>query len=683
MRDTVSAKDQYLNFIRNIGIIAHIDAGKTTLTERILYYTKKIHRLGEVHEGTATMDYMPEEQERGITIASACTSCQWKKHQVNIIDTPGHVDFTIEVERSLRVLDGAVGVFCAVGGVEPQSETVWRQSEHYKVPKIAFVNKMDRVGADFDAVLQDMRDKLQVAPLPLQFPVGQGSAFKGLVDLLSQKFLRFDPESKGATVVQEEVPEELREKALSWRERMVEILADTDESILEAYLAGNMPKVQELKSSIRQAALDLRLVPVLAGSALKNIGVQPVMDAVIDYLPSPTQVRPAQGIDPSTHKASFFPVSTSSPLSALVFKIVLDGGRPLTLMRVYSGRMKAGESVYNSTQRIEQRAARLFVLHASHKLRLDEVRAGEIVAAAGMKGARTGDTLCRKDNQLVLEQISQYKPVMSLALEPRNATEEEKLLQALDKMLLEDPTLSLTRDEDTEQIILSGMGELHLEVLLERLKREHKVDLRSGKPQVVYRETIAQTAEAEDEFHRELGEVMHHGQVRLRVEPRQRQKENRLYWEMDTHGWPHSWVEAVSQAVEDGLQSGVIRGYPVQGVSVAVTGMQRLPDVSSQAGFHMAAGGALKKALQTASPQLMEPIMLVEVFVPEDFVGDVVSLLGSKGAKIENMYDRGGGKVVQALTPLRQLFGFATDLRSATQGRGNFMMKFDRFDVLE
>jgi len=679
----VSVKESYLNFIRNVGIIAHIDAGKTTLTERILYYTKKIHRLGEVHEGTATMDYMPEEQERGITITSACTSCQWNKHQVNIIDTPGHVDFTIEVERSLRVLDGAVGVFCAVGGVEPQSETVWRQSEHYKVPKIAFVNKLDRVGADFEAVLQDMRDKLQASVLPLQFPVGQGADFSGLVDILTQKFLRFDPQSKGATVIEEEVPPELESTAATWRERLLEILADGDESILEAYLAGEVPAVQDLKAAIRQATLDLRLVPVLAGSALKNIGVQPVMNAVVDFLPSPIQVRPAQGLDPQTHKSRSFPVSTTSPLSALVFKILLDGGRPLTLMRLYSGRVQAGETVFNSTQQVEQRVARLFTLHAGHKTRLEEARAGEIVAAAGMKGARTGDTLCRKDKQLILEQISQYKPVMSLALEPRNAAEEEKLMQALDKMLLEDPTLSLTRDEDTEQIILSGMGELHLEVVLERLKREYKVDLRSGNPQVVYRETIAQTAEAGDEFHRELGESMHHGQVRLRVEPRQRHKENRIYWEMDTQGWSQTWVQAVNQAVEDGLQSGVIRGYPVQGVSVAVTGMQRLMDVSSQVGFHMAAGGALKKALQAAHPVLMEPIMQVEVFVPEDFVGDVVSLLGSKGAKIENMYDRGGGKVIQALTPLRQLFGFATDLRSATQGRGNFMMKFDRFDVLE
>ncbi len=679
----MSVKESYLNFIRNVGIIAHIDAGKTTLTERILYYTKKIHRLGEVHEGTATMDYMPEEQERGITITSACTSCQWNKHQVNIIDTPGHVDFTIEVERSLRVLDGAVGVFCAVGGVEPQSETVWRQSEHYKVPKIAFVNKLDRVGADFEAVLQDMRDKLQASVLPLQFPVGQGADFSGLVDILRQKFLRFDPQSKGATVIEEEVPPELESTAATWRERLLEILADGDESILEAYLAGEVPAVQDLKAAIRQATLDLRLVPVLAGSALKNIGVQPVMNAVVDFLPSPIQVRPAQGLDPKTHKSRSFPVSTTSPLSALVFKILLDGGRPLTLMRLYSGRVQAGETVFNSTQQVEQRVARLFSLHAGHKTRLDEARAGEIVAAAGMKGARTGDTLCRKDNQLVLEQISQYKPVMSLALEPRNAAEEEKLMQALDKMLLEDPTLSLTRDEDTEQIILSGMGELHLEVVLERLKREYKVNLRSGNPQVVYRETIALTAEAGDEFHRELGESMHHGQVWMRVEPRQRHKENRIYWEMDTQGWPQTWVQAVNQAVEDGLQSGVIRGYPVQGVSVAVTGMQRLADVSSQVGFHMAAGGALKKALQAANPVLMEPIMQVEVFVPEDFVGDVVSLLGSKGAKIENMYDRGGGKVIQALTPLRQLFGFATDLRSATQGRGNFMMKFDRFDVLE
>jgi elongation factor G len=683
MRETLSAKDQYLNFIRNIGIIAHIDAGKTTLTERILYYTKKIHRLGEVHEGTATMDYMPEEQERGITITSASTSCEWNKHQVNIIDTPGHVDFTIEVERSLRVLDGAVGVFCAVGGVEPQSETVWRQSEHYRVPKIALVNKLDRVGADFEAVLQDMEEKLQTKPLPLQFPVGQGADFAGLVDVLNQRYLRFDPQSKGAQVIQDEVPAELVEKTGVWRERLVETLADVDEGIMESYLDGSIPRVDELKAAVRRATLKLQLVPVLAGSALKNIGVQPVMDAVIDYLPAPTQVHPAEGIDPGTRQRISFPVSPDSPLSALVFKIVLEGGRPLTLMRLYSGRIKAGETVFNATQQVEQRIARLFILHAGHKTRKDEVRAGEIVAAAGMKGARTGDTLCRKDNQLVLEQISQYKPVMSLALEPRNAEEEEKLLQALDKLLLEDPTLSLTRDDDTEQIILSGMGELHLEVLLERLKREYKVDLRSGKPQVVYRETIAGEAAADDVFHRELGDAVHHGRVRLRVAPRERDKDNRIYWEMDSQGWPQAWIQAVYQAVEDGLQSGVIRGYPVQGVSVAITGMERMPDVSSQVGFHMAAGGALKKALQAARPLLMEPIMQVEVLVPEDFVGDVVSLLGTKGAKIDNMYDRGGGKVVQALTPLRQLFGFATDLRSATQGRGNFMMKFDRFDVLE
>lgn len=679
----MSTKDQYLNKIRNIGIIAHIDAGKTTLTERILFYTKKIHRLGEVHEGTATMDYMPEEQERGITITSACTSCQWNKHQVNIIDTPGHVDFTIEVERSLRVLDGAVGVFCAVGGVEPQSETVWRQSEYYKVPKIAFVNKLDRVGADFVAVLDDMREKLQATPLPLQFPVGQGSDFKGLIDILGSKFLRFDPQSKGATVIQEEIPSELEEQTASWREQLIETLADVNEGIMETYLAGDMPADADLQAAIRQSTLDLQVVPVLAGSALKNIGVQPVIDAVIAYLPAPSQVKPAQGIDPATHRKKSFPVSPDAPLSALVFKIILEGGRPLSLMRVYSGRIKAGGSVYNATQRVEQRVARLFTLHASHKSRLEEVRAGEIVAAAGLKGARTGDTLCRKDNQLVLEQISQYKPVMSLALEPRNTTEEEKLLQALEKMLLEDPTLSLTRDEDTEQIILSGMGELHLEVLLERLRREYKVDLRSGNPQVVYRETIAEKATAEDEFHRELGDTVHHGRVHLRVEPRGRQKENRVYWEMDTTGWPQAWIQAVYQAVEDGLQSGVLRGYPIQGVGVAIIGLQRHLDVSSQVGFHLAAGGALKKALQAARPLLMEPIMQVEVFVPEDFVGDVVSLLGSKGAKIENMYDRGGGKVIQALTPLRQLFGFATDLRSSTQGRGNFMMKFDRFDVLE
>ena len=675
--------DKYLNHIRNIGIIAHIDAGKTTLTERILYYTKKIHRIGEVHEGTATMDYMPEEQERGITITSACTTCHWKDKQVNIIDTPGHVDFTIEVERSLRVLDGAVGVFCAVGGVEPQSETVWRQSEHYKVPKLAFVNKLDRLGADFEAVVQDLKDKLNVHPLVLQLPDGHGSEFSGIIDLLNMEYLSFDPESLGANMERSELSPEQREKAEQARERLIEDLAEVDEALLERYVSGEVPETQELKEALRRGVLSLKGVPVFCGSALKNIGVQPVLDGICDFLPSPLEVVQVEGIDPKTRKKKSFPVSPRAPLSALAFKVTIEGGRLLTLMRLYSGVLEAGATVYNSAQDQMQRVARLFTLHAGQKDRLDRAKAGEIVAAAGLKQARTGDTFCSKDDSIILEQISKYKPVISLALEPRNSSEEEKLLEALDKMLQEDPTLSLHRDEDTEQIILSGMGELHLEVILDRLRRGNKIELRSGRPQVVYRETIGSTARVSDEFHRELGEKMHYGKVELEVEPLARDRSNQVQMEVDTDGWPQAWINAVYQAVEDGLQSGVIKGYPVQGVRVRILGMQRLQDGSSEVGYHMAAGSALKKALHQAQPLLMEPIMMVEMVAPEEFIGDVVSLIGSKGGKIENMYDRGGGKVVQALAPLRHLFGFSTELRSVSQGRGNFIMRFERFDVLD
>ncbi len=676
-------QDKYLHRLRNIGIIAHIDAGKTTLTERILYYTKKIHRLGEVHEGTATMDYMPEEQERGITITSACTSCHWQDKQINIIDTPGHVDFTIEVERSLRVLDGAVGVFCAVGGVEPQSETVWRQTEHYQVPKLAFVNKLDRLGADFERVLQEMRDKLKARPLVLQIPDGQGAEFQGLIDVLQMQYLSFDRQSKGAEIRRRSLEDREAELAQPWRERLIEALAEHDEQLLEHYVSGEEPDVQSMKQALRSQVLNLQGVPVLAGSALKNIGVQPVLDAICDYLPSPQEVALVQGIEPKTGLSKSFPLSSTAPFSALAFKVVLEGGRILTLMRIYSGLIKAGDTVYNAARGQEQRLARLFTLHAGHKERLDQARAGEIVAAAGLKQARTGDTLCSKAEPILLEQIAAYQPVISLALEPRNNEEEKKLLDALEKMLLEDPTLNLKRDEDTEQLILSGMGELHLDVVLERLRREYKVQLRAGKPQVVYRETLGQKAAADQEFYRELGEQMHYGRVRLQVEPISRDSENQVVFALDTQNWPRQWVDAVYQALQDGLQSGVLKGYPLQGVRVSVLDMHKDANHSSEVGYHMAAGAALKKALAEAAPRLMEPVMRVEIFVPEDFVGDVVSLLGMKSSRIENMYDRGGGKVVQSLTPLRELFGFTTDLRSATQGRGSFMMKFERFDVLD
>ena len=676
--------DSSLASIRNVGTIAHIDAGKTTWTERALYETERIHRIGEVHEGTATMDYMPEEQERGITITSACTSCTWRDKRINIIDTPGHVDFTIEVERSLRVLDGAVGVFCAVNGVEPQSETVWRQSEQYHVPKLAFVNKMDRPGADFGAVLRDLRAKLGARPLPLQIPEGEGEEFAGIVDLLRLRFLRYVPGlSRGECVEETDLSPEQQERALRWREELVETLAERDEALLERYLAEETISEEELMRSLRERTLGLEGVPVLLGSALKNVGVRPVLDAICDYLPSPLEVPRIQGLDPASGQAVSFPVATDSPLSALVFKVTLEGGRLLALLRIYSGQISAGDRVSNAGKEVTHRVSRLFSLHAGRKERLDRAGAGEIVAAAGLKGVGTGDTLCSEDQPILLERIGQYRPVISLALEPRNAPEEEKLLQALDKLVLEDPTLFMERDRDTEQIILSGMGELHLEVVLERLSREFGVDYRAGRPQVVCRETVLEKATAEETFSRELGGVPHHGHVAVEVEPVGRDRENEVRFGMSTEGWHVEWLEEVEQALRDGLQSGVLQGAPVQGVMVRVLDLGQPREDSSGAGYHMAAAGALKKGLQAAHPVLMEPIMNLELFVPEDFVGDVVTLLGAKGAKVESMQESAEGKAIQSLAPLSKMFGFSTELRSATQGRATFSMRFDRFDVLE
>lgn len=672
-----------LSSLRNIGIIAHIDAGKTTLTERILYYSGKIHRIGEVHEGTATMDYMPEEQERGITITSAMTSCKWDPCMINIIDTPGHVDFTIEVERSLRVLDGAVGVFCGVSGVEPQSETVWRQSEAYHVPKLAFVNKMDRLGADFENVVESIRTKLAANPVPIQYPHGQGDEFEGVFDLIEMKSLKYDQESNGESFSVVELTEDELTLLNPWREKLIETASDEDEEILDLYLSGEDVSPAKIRAALRKATLAQRIVPVLVGSALKNIGVQPVMAAVCDYLPSPLEVPPATGIDPESKSKVSFDVSHKEPLSALVFKVAMDSGRKLALMRIYSGRIDAGETVFNITQGEKERVARLFRLHAGRKEKIDSAFAGDMVAAAGMKFARTGDTLCDQASPILLEQIADYKPVISLAIEPRNSEESEKLDEVLEKYLLEDPTLELKRDEDTDQIILSGMGELHLDVILERLKREYKLEPRAGKPQVVYVETVSAKGKGHGEFHRELGEDMHYGNVSVTVEPLAREAGRKISFEVDPEQWPAAWLEAVEEGLADSLQSGVIRGYPVQDIHVRVTGLDRQDGESSPVGYRMASAKALKDALADAGAKLMEPIMYVEISVPEDFVGEVVGLLGSKGAKIENMIDRTGQKVVQGLAPLASLFGFSTDLRSATQGRAGFVMKFSRFDVLE
>jgi len=679
-KKAISAK--YLHAIRNIGIIAHIDAGKTTLSERILFYAGRIHRLGEVHEGTATMDFMPEEQERGITIASAVTSCQWRGHTINLIDTPGHVDFTVEVERSLRVLDGAIGVFCAVSGVEPQSETVWRQSESYHVPKLALINKIDRVGADFAAVLQSMREKLGARILAVQVPDGEGADFRGIFDLVRMERLVFDAETRGAEYTRLPLTLAERERVGPMREALLETLSDADEGIMEAYLSGEQIAPEVLVQAIRGAVIGLKLVPVFVGSALKNAGVQPLMDAVCDYLPGPCDVPQQAGVDPVSRLPKLFPTDPEAPLSALVFKVVMESGRKQSFLRLYSGHLAEGETVFNVTHGVEERVARLFRLHADRREKIEVALAGEIVAAAGMRFGRTGDTLARKDNQILLEQIADYKPVISLAIEPKNAEEADKLDEVLQRYLLEDPTLTVARDADTGQVILSGMGELHLEVLLERMAREHGLTPRTGKPQVVYQETVTGTAEAQEEFHRELGEVVHYGAVRLVVEPLPRGSGLVIQFELDRTQMPQAWSEAVNEGLMDGLNCGVLGGYPVQDVRVRVLEMPRREGESSAAGYRMAAAMTLKRALAEANSALLEPIMWVEASAPDAFVGEVVGLLGAKGAKIENIQDRGGQKLVQAFAPLGQLFGFSTVLRSATQGRASFVMKFAKFDML-
>ncbi len=668
-----------LGNLRNIGIIAHIDAGKTTLTERILYYSGKIHRIGEVHEGTATMDYMPEEQERGITITSAVTSCSWSPCMINIIDTPGHVDFTIEVERSLRVLDGAVGVFCGVSGVEPQSETVWRQSETYSVPKLAFVNKMDRLGADFEKVVESISSKLGANPLPIQYPQGEGDEFKGVYDLVEMKRLEFDQKTDGEEFASFDLNEAELELLSPWREKLIETASDEDEEILDLYLSGEEVPADRIRAAIRIATLAQKVVPVLVGSALRNIGVQPVMDAVCDYLPSPLEVPTAVGVEPESKSKISYEVSHKEPLSALVFKVAMDSGRKLAMMRIYSGKLSGGDTVYNITQGQNERVARLFRLHAGRKEKLDTAYAGDMVAAAGMKFARTGDTLCEREAPILLEQITDYKPVISLAIEPRNSEEAEKLDEVLEKYLMEDPTLDLKQDEDTGQVILSGMGELHLEVILERLKREYKLEPRAGRPQVVYQETIGAKGAGRAEFNRELGDDVHFGSVRLSVEPMGRGEGRKISFEVDPEVWPAAWLEAVEDGISDGLQSGVVKGYPVQDVRVRVLELDRRDGESSPVGYRMASAMALKEALGQADSCLMEPIMWVEIGVPEDFVGEVVGLLGSKGAKIENMLDR-SGRSVQGC-PLGNSWFPRTAFGDS--GRAGFVMKFSRFDVLE
>lgn len=688
MKNAPSDALSAIRAIRNLGIIAHIDAGKTTLSERILFYSQKIHKMGEVHDGTATMDFMPEEQERGITITAATTSCLWNGHTLNLIDTPGHVDFTIEVERSLRVLDGAVGVFCAVGGVEPQSETVWKQSERFGVPKLAFINKMDRGGANFTAVLEALRVRLDARPVPLNIPLGEGEDFRAVLDLITMQRLDFDQATQGREMSAAPLNEEERALAEPWREKMLESLAEEDESFLDAYLGEHYTE-DDIRAAVRRATLSRRITPVLAGSALRNIGVQPLLDAVTLYLPSPLDVSPPVAVSPDSGKETALEVRPDAPLAALIFKVLLEGGRKLALLRIYAGTLEEGDSVRNAGRKTDERVSRLFRLHADRREQVTSARAGDIVAALGLRSARTGDTISAPRAPVLLESVSAYQPVITLALEPRNADEGKTLDEALERYAVEDPTLSVQMDEGSGHRIVSGMGELHLEVLRERIRREYGIEPRAGQPQVVLRETVAAEAEGHGLFDRELGNVRHHGEVTLTVRARQRGTGNvvsmapALASPVDKKlAVPAALCQEALQGVTDSLLSGPLTGYPVQDVEVILSSVTRREGLTTPAGCHMAAGMAMREALEAARPLCLEPVMRVEISVPEEFLGAAISLFNSSGGKVDQLFERAGLKVVQGLAPMRRLFGFSTSLRSATQGRAGLVMSFEVYDAV-
>ena len=667
---------------RNIGIIAHIDAGKTTVTERILYYTGKSYKMGEVHNGEAVMDWMEQEQERGITITSAVTTCFWRDHELHLIDTPGHVDFTIEVERSLRVLDGAIGVFCAVGGVEPQSETVWHQADKYRVPKIAFINKMDRLGADFYGTVDQMRDKLGTRPLVLQTPMGSEANFLGIIDLLRMQAVLWDDSTLGLVYEFTAIPPDYEEQAKVARTELLESLAEFDDSIMEKYLADEVLEPKDLLPVIRQATLKLKMVPVLCGSALKNKGIQLLLDAIVDFLPSPLDVEAVAGHHPETGEKEIRHSSDSEPFAGLAFKIQMDQGRKLAYVRIYSGTVSAGAEVYNVNRKQKEKVARIFQMHANKRERRAKAGAGEIVAMVGLKSTTTGDTICTANKPILLERIESYEPVISIAVEPRTRADEDKTQQSLEKLAEEDPTFHFRQDPDTGQTIISGMGELHLDILVNRMLREYAIQVNVGKPQVVYRETITKSGEVESSFDREIAGVSHYARVELHLEPRSRGKGN-LFRDLVRDGsLPKSLVPAVEAGVMESLESGVIAGYPVVDVEVALIGGIYREQTASELAFKVAASTALQEGCRKAEPQLLEPIMSVEIIVPEEFTGEVINDLNIRKGKIEGVRSRRSVKIIHATVALSQMFGYSTALRSASQGRATFTMQFSHFGSL-
>ncbi|MBW2246418.1 MAG: elongation factor G [Deltaproteobacteria bacterium] len=673
-------KKTQIKNIRNIGIIAHIDAGKTTVTERILYYTGRSHKIGEVHDGEAIMDWMPDEQERGITITSAVTTCQWRGNDIQIIDTPGHVDFTIEVERSLRVLDGAIGVFCAVGGVEPQSETVWRQADKYHVPKIAFINKLDRVGASFFKTIEMMKDRLHANPLVLQLPVGSEDDFAGIIDLIHMKQILWEDDALGEKYLTQEIPSDSLESAEKYRDKLIEAIAEVDDDIMEDYLSEAPISTESLLAAVRRATIDLKLVPVLCGSALRNKGIQPLLNAIVDFLPSPVDVPPIKGVHPETGEIIECKAKDTAPLAALIFKVAMIEGRKLSYVRIYSGKMHTKEITYNPSRKINEKLSRILRMHANKRERIDAADAGSIVGVVGLKESSTGETLCSTNHPILLEKIEFYEPVISIAIEPKTNADQEKLDQVLEKFMAEDPTLQLKKDEDTGQSILSGMGELHLEVIISRMQREFNTRVTVGKPQVVYRESILKEGEGSAVFDNEIAGQRHFAKVTLKLTPLERGSKNEFISKVTEETIPNIFIPAIEKGVMESLESGFLMGYPVVDVKAILTGGAFKESLGTELAYTVSASMACKTALANGEPFLLDPIMDVEIFVPEAFMGDVIGDLNSRKGKVESIAHKMDSLVIKAIVPLARMFGYSTSLRSATQGRGTFTMQFSHFD---
>jgi elongation factor G len=663
--------------------MAHIDAGKTTTTERILFYTGRTHRIGEVHEGTATMDWMAQEQERGITITSAATTCFWNDFRINIIDTPGHVDFTAEVERSLRVLDGACAVFDAVHGVEPQSETVWRQADKYGVPRICFINKMDKMGADFEHAIDTIRKRLNARPVAIQLPIGQEDKFKGVIDLMSMKAITWKDETMGAEYEVEEIPAELKKKANAFHQLLLETVVENDDQdeLMHKYIEGEAITEPELKAALRRATLKMKLFPVICGTAFKNKGVQPLLDAVVDYLPSPVDIPPVKGTDPNTGKEVERPADDKAPFAALAFKIMTDPfvGQ-LSFIRVYSGHLKTGDSVYNSGRQRSERIGRLLKMHANKREEISEIYAGDICACVGLKNVTTGDTICDEKHPIVLESIEFPAPVISVAVEPKTKGDQEKMGVALGKLAQEDPTFKVNTDPDSGQTIISGMGELHLEIIVDRMMREFNVQANVGKPQVAYRETIRKHAEAEGKYIRQTGGSGQYGHVKVRLEPNEAGKGYEFINEIVGGVVPREFIKPVDQGIREAMEGGVLAGYEMVDVKATLYDGSYHEVDSNEMAFKIAGSMAFKEAARKASPVLLEPVMSVEVVVPEEYMGTIIGDLNSRRGRIEGIEHRAGSQVIKAMVPLAEMFGYATTMRSNTQGRATFSMHFSRYE---